>query len=219
MNEIAHGADWTAQEPAAAPESYHIEATKSLVDRTLRTLKHDDLFGVFDKGGDCQSGMGAPDGLYYQDTRFLSGLGLRIGGMEPLLLSSVLLDDNGAMVVDLANADFHDADGKVWLQRDAIHASRVKFLCGTTCYERIRVRSFGPVGRRIPLDLAFAADFADLFEVRGDKRPKRGRLNVAVLDGRTVRVRETLPPLRIGLRKAHSLIECVLAGIEALPPS
>jgi glycogen debranching enzyme len=187
MNEIAHGTDWTAQEPAAAPESYHIEATKSLVDRTLRTLKHDDLFGVFDKGGDCQSGMGAPDGLYYQDTRFLSGLGLRIGGMEPLLLSSVLLDDNGAMVVDLANADFHDADGKVWLQRDAIHASRVKFLCGTTCYERIRVHAFGPVGRRIPLDLAFAADFADLFEVRGDKRPKRGRLNVEVIDTRTVR--------------------------------
>jgi hypothetical protein len=25
--------------------------------------------------------------------------------------------------------------------------------------------------------------------------------------GRTVRVRETLPPLRIGLREAHSLIE------------
>ena len=51
--------------------------------------------------------------------------------MEPLLLGSVLLDDNGAMVVDLANADFHDAEGKVWLQRDTIHAGRVKFLCGS----------------------------------------------------------------------------------------
>jgi glycogen debranching enzyme len=187
MNEIAQGTDWPQQEPASAPESYHIEATKSLVDRTLRTLKHDDLFGVFDKQGDCQSAMGAPDGLYYQDTRFLSGLGLRIGGMAPLLLGSVLLDDNGALVVDLANADFHDGDGKVWLQRDAIHASRVKFLCGTTCYERIRVRGFGRVGQTIPLDLAFAADFADLFEVRGDKRPRRGRLDVAVTDARTVR--------------------------------
>ena len=187
MNEIAHGKDWPRHEPAAAPESYHIEATKSLVDRTLRTLKHDDLFGVFDKQGDCQSAPGAPDGLYYQDTRFLSGLRLRIGGMAPLLLGSVLLDDNGAMVVDLANADFHDADGKVWLQRDAIHASRVKFLCGTACYERISVRGFGSVGQAIPLDLAFAADFADLFEVRGDRRLRRGRLDVAVTDERTVR--------------------------------
>jgi len=170
MNEIAQQ-DWPQQEPAA-PESYHIEATKSLVDRTLRTLKHDDLFGVFDKQGDCQSGNGAPDGLYYQDTRFLSGLRLRIGGMDPLLLGSVLLDDNGAMVVDLANADLHDAEGRVWLQRDAIHASRVKFLCNTACYERIGVRSFGLVGQPILLHLSFAADFADLFEVRGDPGPR-----------------------------------------------
>jgi glycogen debranching enzyme len=186
MNEIAKPAEWTAQGPAPAPESYHIEATKSLVDRTLRTLKHDDLFGVFDKQGDCH-GESGPDGLYYQDTRFLSGLSLRIGGLAPLLLGSVVLDDNGAMVVDLANADFHDGEGRVWLQRDSIHASRVKFLCGTVCYERIRVRGFGPVGRRIPLDLAFAADFADLFEVRGDRRPRRGTLEAERLDGRSVR--------------------------------
>ncbi len=187
MNEIAHSGDWPRQEPAAAPESYHIEATRSLVDRTLRTLKHDDLFGVFDKQGDCQGARDAPDGLYYQDTRFLSGFSLKLGGMPPLLLSSVLLDDNGAMIVDLANADFHDADGRVWLQRDAVHANRVKFLCDTGCYERISVRSFGTVGQPIPLDLAFAADFADLFEVRGDRRPRRGTLDVAVTDEATVR--------------------------------
>jgi glycogen debranching enzyme len=104
-----------------------------------------------------------------------------------LLLGSVLLDDNGALVVDLANADFHGDDGKVWLQRDSIHASRVKFLCGTTCYERIRVRRFAPVGRRMPLEIAFDADFADLFEVRGDTRPRRGILSAAIVDARTVR--------------------------------
>src|SRR3954467_11459606 len=106
MNEIAQK-DWSQAEAASTPESYHIEATKSLVDRTLRTLKHDDMFGVFDKQGDCRGGGDAPDGLYHQDTRFLSRLSVRIGGMDPLLLGSVLLDDNGALVVDLANADFH----------------------------------------------------------------------------------------------------------------
>ena len=125
MNEIAKPADWTAQEPAPAPESYHIEATKSLVDRTLRTLKHDDLFGVFDKQGDCQRRRGRAG------RPLLSGHPLPLrpdasgsAGMAPLLLGSVVLDDNGAMVVDLANADFHDAEGKVWLQRDSIHAGR-----------------------------------------------------------------------------------------------
>jgi glycogen debranching enzyme len=186
MNDLTSPAIWPGQEPHEAPESYHIEATKSLVGRTLRTLKHDDLFGVFDKQGDCRGGEDGPDGLFYQDTRFLSGLSLRIGGMEPLLLGSVLLDDNGAMVVDLANADFHDPDGKVWLQRDSIYAGRMKFLCGTTCYERIRLRSFGPVGRPIPLEILFDADFADLFEVRGERRARRGTMKVAKVDARTV---------------------------------
>ena len=80
MNEITPPAAWAGHEAHEAPESYHIEATKSLVDRTLRTLKHDDMFGVFDKQGDCSGAPGAPDGLYHQDTRFLSGLSIRIGG-------------------------------------------------------------------------------------------------------------------------------------------
>lgn len=187
MDEIAPPAAWSGREPSEAPESYHIEATKSLVDRTLRTLKHDDLFGVFDKQGDCRGGEDGPDGLFHQDTRFLSGLSLRIGGKDPLLLSSVVLDDNGALIVDLANADLHDGDGKVWLQRDSIYAGRMKFLRGSTSYERIRVRRFNPIARPIPIDIAFDADFADLFEVRGDRRPRRGTLDVARLDARSVR--------------------------------
>src|SRR6185295_4877635 len=216
MNEITLPAAWAGHESHETPESYHIEATRSLVDRTLRTLKHDDMFGVFDKQGDCRGGSDGPDGLYHQDTRFLSRLSLRIGGMDPLLLGSVLLDDNGALVVDLANADFHGPDGKVWLQRDSIHAGRTKFLCGSTCYERIRVRRFAPVGRIIPLEIAFDADFADLFEVRGDTRPRRGTTAVAVIDARTVRftyvgldaiTRSTTihfdpPPDRLGARQA-----------------
>jgi len=187
VNEVTPPSVWPGPEPHAAPESYHIEATKSLVDRTLRTLKHDDLFGVFDKQGDCRGGEDGPDGLFYKDTRFLSGLKLRLGGKEPLLLSSTVLDDNGALIVDLANADLHDAEGKVRLQRDSIYAGRLKFLRGRTCYERIRVRRFNPVPGPIPLEIAFDADFADLFEVRGDRRPRRGTSSVAVLDARSVR--------------------------------
>jgi len=187
MNENTPIVDWPTQEQTPAPASYHIEATKSLVERTLRTLKHDDLFAVFDKQGNCQGGADGPDGLFYKDTRFLSGLSLRLGEKDALQLSSVVLDDNGAMIVDLANADLHDPDGKVWLQRDTIYVGRLKFLCDTTCYERIRVRRFGPVGRTIPLEVSFDADFADLFEVRGERRPKRGILKAARIDERTVR--------------------------------
>ena len=187
MNELATSAEWAGSGPHPAPESYHIEATKSLVDRTLRTLKHNDLFGVFDKQGDCHGGQDGPDGLYFQDTRFLSQLQLRFCGLDPLLLGSVVLDDNGALIVDLANADLHDREGRLWLQRDSLYLGRLKFLLGDTCYERFRLRRFGPMPGAVPLELLFAADFADLFEIRGERRSRRGTLRVERRDDRTVR--------------------------------
>lgn len=186
MNEIAPKAEWTGN-AQPVPESYHIEATRSLVERTLRTLKQGDLFGVFDKQGDCHGGEGGPDGLFYKDTRFLSHLQVKLGGMDPLLLSSVVLDDNGALVVDLANADLHDAEGHVRLQRDSLHLGRLKFLHDCTCYERFRLRRFNPIPQPIPFEIAFGSDFADLFEVRGETRERRGTLSVMPIDGRSVR--------------------------------
>ena len=173
-------------DPALAPrkEDYHIEATESLVERTLRTLKHNDLFAVFDQQGNFAGGALGPDGLFYKDTRFLSEFTLRLGDAEPLQLGSVLLDDNGAMVVDLTNADLHTEKGRVWLQRESVHLSRFKFLSDSSSFERIRLRSYGPIGRPISVDIRFDADFADLFEVRGTRRSARGTTTMRrVADG------------------------------------
>lgn len=163
---------------APGEENYHIEATESLVERTLRTLKHNDLFAVFDQQGNFAGGALGPDGLFYKDTRFLSEFRIRLGGAEPLQLGSVLLDDNGAMVVDLTNADLHTPKGRVWLQRESVHLSRFKFLDDRSSFERLRLRSYGPIGRPITVDMKFDADFADLFEVRGAKRDQRGTRTV-----------------------------------------
>ena len=223
MNEVISTAEWTGSEPHPGPESYHIEATKSLVDRTLRTLKHDDLFGVFDKQGDFRGGDGSPDGLYFQDTRFLSHLELRLGGLEPLLLGSVVIDDNGALIVDLANADLHDAEGRIWLQRDSLYLGRLKFLRGGTCYERFRLRRFGPLPAPIPLEIAFGADFADLFEVRGERRPRRGTMRAAKLDDRTRPLRLFRPrrnralhdpPFRSAARLADPALRALEPGVR-----
>lgn len=174
---------------APIPVNYHIEATESLVERVLRTLKHDDLFAVFDQQGNLQSGPSGPDGIYYRDTRYLSHFHLKLGGVEPLQLGSVLLDDNVAMVVDATNADLHTDRGHTWLQRESIHLQRFKFLKTQAAFERIRLRSFSPIGRAIPLELRFATDFADLFEVRGTSREARGVVRAERTDERTVEFR------------------------------
>jgi glycogen debranching enzyme len=159
------------------PAPFFIPATTSLQERRLRTLKHGDSFAVFDANGDALAGTGRPEGLYARDTRHLSHFYLTIEGTRPLLLSSTLRDDNATLTCDLTNPDLHDASGALVLEHDLIHIRRSRFLWQETCYERLTVRCFDTVPRRVRLRLAYASDFADLFEVRGTTRPRRGTVH------------------------------------------
>ena len=46
---------------------------------TVRVLKQDDTFAVYDPHGDVIPGPGSPYGLYHAGTRFLSCFELRLG--------------------------------------------------------------------------------------------------------------------------------------------
>ena len=159
---------------------YEIEARSSLVDRPLRNLKHGDAFAVLDTFGDIGTVEDTPEGLFYRDTRYLSRFELRIEGRRPLLLSSAALEDKAALAVDLTNPDVplgpHDK-----LPRDTIFLERIKFIWKAVCYERIKVKNYGAVRRDVRIDVLFAADFRDMFEVRGTRRQQRGRDSARVL--------------------------------------
>ncbi len=62
--------------------TYHIEAQTSLVERPLRSLKFGEAFGVLDSYGDIGV-LPGPEGLYFQDTRYLSRLEVKIEGQRP----------------------------------------------------------------------------------------------------------------------------------------
>ncbi|MGH7097028.1 MAG: amylo-alpha-1,6-glucosidase [Stellaceae bacterium] len=155
-------------------ERFHIESSASFQERRPRTLKHGQTFAVFDRRGDILAGYGSSDGLYHRDTRFLSQLDLRLNGVAPLLLSSNLHEDNAALSVDLANPD-QPGRGAGLLRGELIHVNRLKFVWDSACYERLLVRNFDLRPHLITLALHFAADFADLFEVRGARRARRGQ--------------------------------------------
>ena len=81
MSEHAMGPAAGRSEPAPDQLSEHyIEAQTSLVERALRTLKAGDAFAVLDTNGDCGSVPDSPEGLFFQDTRYLSRFELRFGG-------------------------------------------------------------------------------------------------------------------------------------------
>lgn len=164
---------------------FYIPTSASLQERRPRTLKHGDTFGLFDHNGDAVGALGSPEGLYHLDTRHLSFLQLTLDGARPMLLSSTLSDDNSALTCDLTNPDLSDAEGNLRLERDLIHIRRTRFLWNGTCYERIIVRNFDEFPRRVRVDISFDTDFADLFEVRGAVRPRRGTLHAVKLSEET----------------------------------
>jgi glycogen debranching enzyme len=158
-----------------APTPFYIAATSSILERRPRTLKHGDTFAVFDHYGDVASGGASPEGLFHKDTRYLSELRILINGRRPLLLSSTVQDNNALLTADLTNPDFFTQD-RLDLPRDTIHVVRTKFLWDGACYERLGICSFDREARTIEFSFRFGADFADIFELRGHRRERRGEL-------------------------------------------
>lgn len=156
-------------------EQWYILATSSPTDERRRVLKHDKLFAMFDRFGDVQSiGLGE-EGLYHGDTCFLSHLELRIEDVRPMYLNSTVKDDNGLFIIELMNPDLHP-EGKNRILKGELHVFRAKLLYENTCHEHVRLVNFGLEPIEANISIEFAADYKDIFEVRGTTRKRRGEL-------------------------------------------
>ena len=137
-----------------------------------RVLKDGDSLAILDEFGNIEAATAA-EGFFFEDTRYLSRLTLAINNQVPLLLSSTVTEDNGTLEVDLANPDRIE-DGHVVLPRDTIHLLRSAVVGERSFFETVELRNFGHVPATVSLELGFDADFADMFEVRGTTRKRRG---------------------------------------------
>ena len=167
-----------AETPPESP--FYIAATGPAM-RPRRSLKYGDGFIVLDSHGDMGATAGGPDGLFYTDTRFLGRLEMLLNGVSPLLLGSNVRDDNAILSVDLTNPDIMH-DDQITLQKDTLHIVRTTFLWRNTAYQRIAVRNHADFSVGFELSFRFDNDFADLFEVRGLKRGRRGATR-STIDG------------------------------------
>src|SRR5918997_6748532 len=149
----------------------------SLAASSRRTLKHGDSFGMFDEFGDVVEVEHSPAGLFHYDTRFLSRLLFTLEGHRPLILSSTVQPDNLTLDVDLTNPDLFQ-DERLLLAKDTFHVARAKFLWEASCYELFTITSYAERAARLRVALEFDADFADLFEIRGHQRTRRGAVRV-----------------------------------------
>jgi glycogen debranching enzyme len=171
--------------PAA---QFAIAVSATLQERRTRTLKNGDTFAIFDLWGDIGGEPGNSEGLYHRDTRMLSQFQLLLEEARPLLLGSMTQDDNAVFNADLSNPDLL-VNGQIALRRENIHLNRIKFVWAGACYERLLVRNYSDRALALRLTFRFASDFADLFEVRGERRAARGTTSPLLESDRSLRLR------------------------------
>jgi glycogen debranching enzyme len=155
-------------------DSHHVLAPSGITDDRTRVLKQGDTFAVFDHLGQIKPGGLGEEGLYHDGTRYLSRLILELNGQPPFFLGSTVRDENDQLSVALTNPD-RICDGRVEVPLGTLRLAVRALLWQGACHWRLRARNHGPDAVAASISLAFQADFADIFEVRGMKRHARGR--------------------------------------------
>ncbi len=168
-------------------DQFYILATSSLLQERRHVLKDGDSFAVFDMQGDIAPFGAGEQGYFHRGTRHLSLLRQTINGQRPLLLSSRVREQNDLFGADLTNPD-QVRDGVVFFPRDVLHIYRSRFLWDGHWYERLRIANYGLATISATLMVEFGTDYADIFEVRGIKRARRGRQLPASVDSDAVRL-------------------------------
>ena len=184
---VARGAAWHEAFSGIlrVEDRYYILATSSLADDRPRVMKQGETFALFDHYGDIKPVGLEEEGVYHEGTRFLSSMLLRLGAERPMFLSSTVRQDGALLTVDLTNPDL-EQDGRLAIARGTLHIQRSKILWQSVCYECLVLRNYGQEPVRVPLAFHFGADFADIFEVRGMRRARRGRDLPAVVGNEEV---------------------------------
>src|SRR5579872_3833790 len=125
---------------------------------------------------------GAPDvGFFHDDTRFLSKLELRIGGSRTVVLSSNE-EKTFASKIELTTGSVSQINS-FDLPENTIHIRRQQLLASELFYDSITLSNFNQSDAELLVEIAFEADFVDVFQVRGCARHKSGRYYKPILQG------------------------------------
>lgn len=137
------------------------------------TLIDGKTFSATNVAGDIYP-PGSPDvGFFHDDTRFLSHLEMRIGGHRGVVLSASTERTFAAQIeLTTGNITLRDSFD---LPENTVHIRREQLLASEIFFDRFTFENFNLVHVDFTLELEFAADFVDVFQVRGVARQKHGQ--------------------------------------------
>ncbi len=147
--------------------SGHSRAAKAV------SIKQGSLFMLCDDDGDVRAD--SEEGLFFHDMRYLSEEALLLDG-EPLIS---LLSDAGEGykgIFELTNHALSDKSESGTIRKEGLGVRREKVL-GNDYVQRIEIHNYLKQPAKLSLDLTYAADFVDIFVLRGRKQGKRGTLH------------------------------------------
>lgn len=116
----------------------------------------------------------APDvGFFHADTRFLSFMELRVGGLRTVLLSSNS-EKTFVSQIELTTNNIHLRDS-FDLPENTIHVRREQLLNAERLLERLTFENFNLNTVEFSVEIEYQADFVDVFQVRGMGRKSHGQ--------------------------------------------
>lgn len=117
---------------------------------------------------------GAPDiGFFHDDTRFLSQLEVKVSGHRAVVLSSTN-ERSFASQIELTTGNITLRE-TVDLPENTIHIRREQLLSNNVFFDYLTFENFNLNPVEFTLEITYAADFMDVFQVRGSARHRSGQ--------------------------------------------
>jgi glycogen debranching enzyme len=185
--EVRHEPAVAVEEALVVPPFHDLEGAPDVpaeARQELLALKCGAVFVCARPDGDIRPASATGEGLYAQDTRHLSELRVTVGGLPPVPLSSAMESGHYA-VINATNPVLRSAID-VPIPQGTLNVRRTVLIADRLFY-RVRVRNFDLKPVVTVLEVSLAADFADVFEVRGVVRGTSGRLLEPTHEGDRVR--------------------------------
>ncbi|ROR03438.1 amylo-alpha-1,6-glucosidase [Desulfosoma caldarium] len=136
-------------------------------------LKEGEIFLTTLPTGEVPDGNMGGLGLYYRDTRYLSGLEMYLADAKPVLLSSTTRGSHFSQF-EFTNPEISLVDGQL-IPLQTLHLRLLRVIRGAL-FQRLRLINFNFFPVTITLRFLFAADYVDIFEVSGMARQRRGEI-------------------------------------------
>lgn len=135
------------------------------------TLVEGASFSISASNGDIESG--GAEGLFFEDTRFVSLWRLRLDGAPPQSLAVVARHPFAATFVSRGRPQLGQSDSTLFVERSR--------YVGNGMREDVVIRNFGREPAACSVSFELEADFAHLFEVKEHRTRVRGKHAVEVV--------------------------------------